>query len=261
MDGERFVFIDETAATTAMTRRSGWSPKGERLVDAAPAGHWRTTTVVAGLRASGIIAPFVLSGPMTGEAFRAYVEQVLAPELEQGDAVVMDNLSTHKVPGVEEAIRAVGASVLYLPSLYGAFDVKLYFQALHRCRAPSFSRVVVSSCPETGSDGPHTSGGIGSGRALNGLRLIVTIEGKLARGRGVSRRNLVSGRSPWDRNHDAAMRIGGEAPRGGPNLLVGIEAMWGNGTPPPRIVIGHPSRTSDERPNPFHECAGSDRRT
>jgi hypothetical protein len=81
---------------------------------------------------------------------------VLAPEQEPGDAVVMDNLSTHKVPGVEEAIRAVGASVLYLPSLYRAFDVKLYFQALHRCRAPSFSRVVVSSCPETGSDGPHT---------------------------------------------------------------------------------------------------------
>jgi transposase len=116
MDGERFVFIDETAATTAMTRLSGWGPRGERLVDAAPAGHWKTTTVVAGLRASGIIAPFVLSGPMTGEAFRAYVEQVLAPELEPGDAVVMDNLSTHKVPGVEEAIRAVGASVLYLPS-------------------------------------------------------------------------------------------------------------------------------------------------
>ena len=121
MDAERFVFIDETAATTAMTRLSGWGPRGERLVDAAPAGHWKTTTVVAGLRASGIIAPFVLSGPMTGEAFRAYVEQVLAPELEPGDAVVMDNLSAHKVAGVREAIRAAGAraagaSVLYLPS-------------------------------------------------------------------------------------------------------------------------------------------------
>src|SRR5215213_849214 len=99
MDGERFVFIDETAATTAMTRLSGWAPRGERLVDAVPFGHWTTTTVVAGLRASGIIAPFVLDGPMTGEAFRAYVEQVLAPELEPGDAVVMDNLSPHKVAG------------------------------------------------------------------------------------------------------------------------------------------------------------------
>src|SRR3954470_2899562 len=97
--------------------------------------------------------------------------------------------------------------------------------------------------------------------ALDWLRLIVTIGGKLARGRGFSRRNLVSGRSTWDRNHDAAMRIGSEAPRGGPNLLVGIEAMWGNGALPPRIVIGYPSRTLDERPNPFHECAGSDRRT
>ena len=97
--------------------------------------------------------------------------------------------------------------------------------------------------------------------ALDWLRLIVTIGGELARGRGFSRRNLVYGRSTWDRNHDAAMRIGSEAPRGGPNLFIGIEAMEGNGTPPPRIVIGHPSRTLDERPNPFHEGAGSDRRT
>jgi transposase len=115
-DGERVVFLDETAANTAMTRLSGWGPKGERLVDAVPAGHWKTTTVVAGLRASGIIAPFTLDGPMTGAVFRAYVEQVLAPALEPGDAVVMDNLSPHKVAGVKEAIQAVGASVLYLPS-------------------------------------------------------------------------------------------------------------------------------------------------
>jgi transposase len=122
MDGERFVFIDETGATTAMPRLYGWGPKGERLVDAAPYGHWKTTTVVAGLRASGVIAPFVLDGPMTGEAFRAYVEQVLAPELEPGDAVVMDNLSPHKVAGVKEAIRAAGASVLYLPSYSPDFN-------------------------------------------------------------------------------------------------------------------------------------------
>jgi transposase len=122
MDADRFVFIDETSATTAMTRRSGWAPKGERLVDAAPHGHWHTTTFVAGLRASGIIAPFVLDGPMTGEAFRAYAEHVLAPELEPGDAVVLDNLSPHKVAGVQEAIRAAGASVLYLPSYSPDFN-------------------------------------------------------------------------------------------------------------------------------------------
>jgi hypothetical protein len=88
---------------------------------------------------------------------------------------VMDNLSPHKVAGVEEAIRAAGASVLYLPSLYGAFDVKLYFQALHRCRTP-FSRVVVRSFPEAGSDHARPSGGIGSGLAAARL----TIGGKLA---------------------------------------------------------------------------------
>jgi transposase len=122
MDADRFVFLDETGASTNMVRRSGWGPKGERLVDAAPHGHWRTTTFVAGLRASGIIAPFVLDGPMTGAAFRTYVEQVLAPELEPGDAVVMDNLSPHKVAGVQEAIRAAGASVLYLPSYSPDFN-------------------------------------------------------------------------------------------------------------------------------------------
>ena len=122
MDGERFVFIDETAATTAMTRLSGWGPRGERLVDAAPAGHWKTTTFVAGLRASGIIAPLVLDGPMTGAVFRAYVEQMLAPALEPGDVVAMDTLSPHKVAGVKEAIRAAVASVLYLPSYSPDFN-------------------------------------------------------------------------------------------------------------------------------------------
>jgi len=115
MDAERFVFLDETGATTAMTRLYGWGPRGERLVDAAPYGHWKTTTFVAGLRESGIVAPLVLDGPMTGEVFRAYVEQMLAPSLAPGDVVVMDNLPAHKVTGVREAIQAARASVLYLP--------------------------------------------------------------------------------------------------------------------------------------------------
>jgi transposase len=115
MDPEAFVFLDETGATTNMARRYGWSPRGERLVDAAPHGHWKTTTFLAGLRSSGIVAPLVLDGPMTGEAFLAYVRQFLAPELKPGDVVVMDNLAAHKVAGVAEAVRAVGASILYLP--------------------------------------------------------------------------------------------------------------------------------------------------
>jgi transposase len=115
MDSERFVFLDETAATTAMVRLYGWGERGERLVDAAPAGHWKATTFVAGLRGDGVIAPCVLDGPMTGEVFRGYVEQMLAPSLRPGDIVVLDNLPAHKVAGVEAAIRAVGASLLYLP--------------------------------------------------------------------------------------------------------------------------------------------------
>ena len=115
MDPAAFVFLDETGATTNMVRRYGWAPRGERLVDAAPHGHWKTTTFLAGLRATGIVAPLVLDGPMTGEAFLAYVEQFLAPALSPGDVVVMDNLAAHKVAGVREAIAAAGASVLYLP--------------------------------------------------------------------------------------------------------------------------------------------------
>ncbi len=115
MDPASFVFLDETGAATNMVRRHGWGPKGERLVDAAPHGHWKTTTFVAGLRSTGIIAPLVLDGPMTGDVFLAYVRQFLAPALSPGDVVVMDNLSAHKVVGVQHAIAAAGASILYLP--------------------------------------------------------------------------------------------------------------------------------------------------
>ncbi len=116
MDAERFVFLDETAATTAMTRPYGWGPRGQRLIDAVPHGHWTTTTFLAGLRSDGVIAPLVLDGPVTGEVFRAYIEQMLAPNLRRGDVVVMDNVATHRVSGIREAITAAGASLLYLPS-------------------------------------------------------------------------------------------------------------------------------------------------
>lgn len=111
----QLVFIDETWATTNMTRLRGRCPRGERLIAAVPHGHWRTSTFVAGLRMSGLSAPLVLDGAMNGEAFLAYVEQILAPTLAPGDVVIMDNLSSHKVAGVREAIEARGARVLYLP--------------------------------------------------------------------------------------------------------------------------------------------------
>jgi transposase len=80
-----------------------------------PHGHWPTTTFIAGLRQTGIVAPLVLDGPITGVAFRAYVAQFLAPSLAPGDGVVLDNLAAHKVDGVRETIAAAGASILYLP--------------------------------------------------------------------------------------------------------------------------------------------------
>lgn len=116
MDGTSLVFLDETGANTKMTRLYGRAPKGERVVDAVPHGHWKTTTFVAGMRTTGIVAPLVLDGPMNGEAFLAYVEQMLAPSLKPGDVLVMDNLPAHKVAGVETAVRAAGASILYLPA-------------------------------------------------------------------------------------------------------------------------------------------------
>ncbi len=115
MRSAAFVFLDETGLSTAMLGRYGWGPRSERLVDKAPQGHWRTTTFVAGLRETGIVAPFVLDGPMTGEAFLAYVEAILVPALRPGDVVVVDNLGAHKVKGVREAILAAGAGLLYLP--------------------------------------------------------------------------------------------------------------------------------------------------
>jgi transposase len=115
MDPAHFVFLDETGASTNMTRLRGRAAEGERLLAATPHGHWKTTTFMAGLRQSGVVAPYVLDGPTTGDFFRAYVQQELAPELQPGDVVVLDNLAAHKVAGVAEAVRAVGASLLYLP--------------------------------------------------------------------------------------------------------------------------------------------------
>jgi transposase len=116
LDPARLVFIDETATSTNMVRVRGRCARGERLVASVPHGHWKTITFLAGLRHDGIVAPFVIDGAMNGPAFLAYVEQCLAPNLGRGDIVIMDNLPTHKVAGVVEAIEAVGASVLYLPS-------------------------------------------------------------------------------------------------------------------------------------------------
>jgi hypothetical protein len=105
-----------------MARLYGRAPKGGRCLAAVPHGHWKTTTFTAGLRIGGLAAPFVLDGPMDGDAFRVYVSQVLAPELTTGDVVIMDNLPAHKVHGVRHAIEAAGATLLYLPAYSPDFN-------------------------------------------------------------------------------------------------------------------------------------------
>jgi transposase len=114
-DPEKLVFLDETGATTKMVRLYGRALRGERCRAAVPHGHWKTTTFTAGLRIGGLAAPMILDGPMDGSAFRAYVTQVLVPELAPGDTVIMDNLPAHEVRGVRDAIEAAGAKLIYLP--------------------------------------------------------------------------------------------------------------------------------------------------
>ena len=114
-----------------MARLRGRARKGERCRAAIPHGHWKTTTFTAGLRLSGLAAPMLLDGPMNGDAFIAYVEQVLAPELEPDDIVIMDNLPAHKITGVRQAIEKVGASLLYLPPYSPDFNpIEMAFSKL-----------------------------------------------------------------------------------------------------------------------------------
>ena len=115
LDPSRLVFLDETWVKTNMTRPRGRSAAGERLVCHVPHGHWKTTTFLAALRVSGLTAPLVVDGAINGPLFRGWVEQQLSPTLRPGDIVVMDNLNSHKVAGVREAIERAGAEVMYLP--------------------------------------------------------------------------------------------------------------------------------------------------
>jgi transposase len=115
LDPARLVFIDETWAKTNMTRVRGWAPRGRKLLAKVPQGHWRTLTFLAALRRDRIDAPFVLDGPINGQSFLAYVEQLLVPTLARGDIVIMDNLGSHKGKAVRRAIRAAGARLFFLP--------------------------------------------------------------------------------------------------------------------------------------------------
>ena len=112
---QQMVFLDESGANTKMTRHFGRSPIGQRLVCSVPQGHYQTTTLIAAIRLSGPKAPWLFEGAMDGELFLAWVKQGLAPTLQSGDVVILDNLATHKVAGVKETIEAAGARLEYLP--------------------------------------------------------------------------------------------------------------------------------------------------
>src|ERR1017187_1887549 len=114
-DPAPLVFIFETSTNTAMVRLPGRCPRGILLIDHVPHGHWKTITFIAGLRRRGMVAPFVLDGPMNATAFIAYLERCLVPTLKRGDTVMMDSLPVHKVAGVREVIEAAGATLRYLP--------------------------------------------------------------------------------------------------------------------------------------------------
>lgn len=160
------MFIDETWASTNMARTHGRRRRGERLRASVPHGHWKTTTFVAGLRTSGMVAPFVLDGPINADAFEVYVEKILVPELKPGDIVVMDNLSSHKRPSIQALIEAAGAELRFLPPYSPDFNPiekafsklkALLRKAAERTVAPSGTPSEASSTSSLRPNAPTTS--------------------------------------------------------------------------------------------------------
>ena len=141
------MFVDESGVTTDLLRRYGRSPRGARLRDYTPCGHWQTHTVIAALRVDGLQAPAVFDGPLDNPTFLAYVEQVLVPTLRPGDVVVLDNLVIHKQPAVRAAIERVGARLRFLPPYSPDLNpIELAFAKLkaflRAARPRSFDQVV-----------------------------------------------------------------------------------------------------------------------
>jgi transposase len=143
LDPSKLIFVDETSASTKMARLRGRAKKGQRCRASIPHGHWKTTTLTAGLRLEGLSAPMLLDGPMNGPAFLAYAEQVLAPELRPGDLVVMDNLPAHKISGVREAIEKAGGCLLLLPPYSPDFNpIEMAFAKLKALLRKAATRTV-----------------------------------------------------------------------------------------------------------------------
>ncbi|MGH7511240.1 MAG: IS630 family transposase [Gemmatimonadales bacterium] len=115
-DPTRFVFVDESSANITLTPRYGRAPKGVRAQGAAPRNYRHNTTLVAALTQAGLQAPMTLAGPLDGDAFASYVQQVLVPTLQPGQIVILDNLSVHKRADIRARIERAGAMLLFLPA-------------------------------------------------------------------------------------------------------------------------------------------------
>jgi transposase len=155
-DPSRLVFLDESGVATDLIRRYGLSARGAGVHDHTPHHHWQTSTFVAALRVEGLTAPGLLDGPMDGDGFLAYLDQVLVPTLRPGDIVVMDNLGSHHVDGVRARIERAGAQLRYLPPYGPDFNpIELWFvklQALLRAarrRTVEELWVTVADCGAT----------------------------------------------------------------------------------------------------------------
>jgi transposase len=142
----QYVFLDECGVTTDLLRRYGRSPRGQRLRDHTPCGHWQTHTVVAALGLEGLHASAVFDGPIDNPSFLAYVQQILVPTLRPGGVVVLDNLAVHKQPEVQAAIEGAGAQLRFLPPYSPDFNpIELAFAKLkafmRAARPRSFDQV------------------------------------------------------------------------------------------------------------------------
>jgi putative transposase len=148
---ERLVFIDETWTKTNMAPLRGWAPLGRRLVAKIPHGRWKTTTFVAALRHDRIEAPWLVDGPIDGESFRDYVENILVPTLRPGDIVIVDNLSSHKGKVVRALIRAAGAKLFFLPKYSPDLNpIEQLFAKLKHLLRKAAARSVEAVCAAIG---------------------------------------------------------------------------------------------------------------
>jgi transposase len=145
----RLIFVDESGCNIAMTRRYGRARRGMRVHDSVPKNFGRNVTILGALSCTGLVAVMSVEGATDTAVFRAYVEQVLVPTLAAGDIVVMDNLSSHKVSGIREAIEAAGAALLYLPPYSPDYSARLL---AHR------KLLVKAQSKSAKSQGPHTGG-------------------------------------------------------------------------------------------------------